>query len=141
MTGATFDAGKATPGEAATTFDKGEVSYSPESDAFATHLEHLLRAPVIGWLCGHSHYSSAQKYDMDKDCAVSSPRRFTSLDVSKSQPARMSKLRRKLDARRYIIVASNQVGYAHKNEYQASRFNPCMALYVSAGGAFVSLAD
>jgi len=83
----------------------------------------MLKPPVACWLFGHTHYSSAQKWDIQRA-------RFKPLDLG-DNPTRASKLKKRLNASSEVLVCSNQLGYTHFGEAKTSRFNPFMTLSVS----------
>ena len=100
---------------------------------FATSLEAMLKPPIACWLFGHTHYSSAQKFEFRRS-------RFKPLDLG-SAPTRAAKLKKKLNPAKEVLVCSNQLGYSHHGEAKTSRFNPFMTLSVqNFEGGRVSLA-
>jgi len=106
-------------------------SDSAVTDAFSTSLEYMIQPPIVAWLFGHTHHSSALTYEWSND----NLRSLEPASKGSIHPA-ACKLKKKIDTTRQILLASNQMGYPFKGEHskkggEGSCYNPFMTLYVS----------
>lgn len=99
--------------------------------AFSSNLEHMLKAPVLLWLFGHTHYSNWQLYDGEKFRALSHGSPPSNEDLTAdSSVCRLGSS---------VIVASNQLGYGAMGEHKQSRCHPWMAAHIAADGGTAML--
>jgi len=98
--------------------------------AFATRLEYMLKAPVLTWLFGHSHWSSWQQF-----CVADQTWNHMSGTAEGGQAYAAELERCPCFLGDHVLVASNQLCYTHILEHKSGRCHPFMALHCDTNGS------